>query len=120
VSVREDDDMPRQTIENRVDRLEGQVMELKKLPQRLGGLESQIVQLRTEMRMEFSAVREELRAGDEETRRVLRLDIADVRREMNEKHDEALRLARVLHEEVIGRLALMEEGRPPRRTRKKE
>jgi hypothetical protein len=116
VRAREDDDIARQTIENKVHLLEGQVTELQKLPERLGAVESQIVQLRSEMRMECSAVREELRAGDEG----LRLDIAGVRREMKEKHDEALRFMRVLHEEVIGRLTLIQEGRPPRRTRKKE
>jgi hypothetical protein len=63
--------------------------------------------------VEFSTVREDLRAGNEEMRRVLRLDIA-------EKHDEALRFMRVLHEDVIGRLTLIQEGRQPRRTRTKE
>jgi hypothetical protein len=113
MSVREDDERSRQTIENRVDLLEDQVTELRKLPERLGAVESQIGQLRTEMRMEFSTVREDLRAGDEQTRRVLRLAIA-------EKHDEALRFMRVLHEDVTGRLTLIQEGRQPRRTRKKE
>jgi len=104
--------MLRQTTENRVDVLEAQVTELQRLPERLSAVESEIVQLRAEIRVEFSAVREELRAGDAETRRVLRLDIA-------EKHDEALRFMRVLHEDVIGRLTLIQEGRPARRTRKK-
>ena len=63
--------MPPETIENRVDHLERRVTALETLPDRMTAVESQIVQLRAEMRGEFSAVREEIRAGDEETRRVL-------------------------------------------------
>jgi len=83
--------MPRETIESRVDNLELRVTELEKLPDRISAVESQIVLLRTEMRSEFSAVRTEIA----------------------EKHDEALRYMRVLHEEVIGRLKTMQEGQQP-------
>ena len=48
---------------------------LEKLPERMTALESQIVQLRTEMRDEFSAIRQEMRSGDQETRRVLREEL---------------------------------------------
>ena len=65
---------------------------------RLGTVESQIVQLRTEMRVEFSAVRDDIAAqGVELTGHVL-----ETQREM-----------RVLHEEVIRRIALIGEGRRP-------
>ena len=57
------------------------------LPDRVALLEGQIAQFRAEVRVEFSAVREEMRAGDEETRRHMR----------------------VLHEEVIARIALLDE-----------
>ena len=63
------------------------------LPSRVGALELQIVQLRNEMRVEFSAVRAEIREGDEETRRYMR----------------------VLHEEVISRIATLAESRRRRR-----
>ena len=56
---------------------------------RLDRMEVQIVQLRDEMHSEFSAVRAEMRAGDEETRRLMR----------------------VLHEDVIARIALLDNGR---------
>ena len=46
--------------------------QLEELPRRMDRLESQIVQLRTAMRDEFSAVRQEIRTGDEETRRYMR------------------------------------------------
>jgi len=70
--------------------LERRVEVLEQLPERMTALESQIVQLRDEMRGEFSAtraearagdegtrlsLRDEIRAGDEETRRVLRDEI---------------------------------------------
>jgi hypothetical protein len=48
------------------------------------------------VRAEFAAVRDEIRTGDEETRRLMR----------------------VLHEEVISRIALLGEGRKTRRRRK--
>jgi predicted nucleic acid-binding Zn-ribbon protein len=83
--------MATQTIEKRVERLERRVTNLERLPERMDRVESQIVQVRTEMHDEFSAVREDIRAGDEETRRLMR----------------------VLHEDVIGRFALLTEGRVP-------
>jgi archaellum component FlaC len=96
--------MPPQTIESRVERLEHRVTELESLPDLVTAVESQIVQLRSEMRDEFSAVRAEfaavragIHAGDEETRRFMR----------------------VLHEEVIGRLAVIQEGQPSRGRRNK-
>jgi predicted nucleic acid-binding Zn-ribbon protein len=48
------------------------------------------------VREEFAAIRQEIRTGDEETRRQMR----------------------ILHEEVISRLALLDEGRKTRRRRK--
>jgi vacuolar-type H+-ATPase subunit I/STV1 len=89
-----------QTIGNRVEELEARVAKLEQLPERIDGLASQIVQLRTEMHGEFSAVRteirEEIRLGDEETRRYMR----------------------VLHEEVISRIAMIQEGQDASRPRR--
>jgi hypothetical protein len=66
-----------QPLENRVERLEQRVTVLEQLPERVDKLALEISQFRDEMRAEFSAVRTELqtemRAGDEETRRVLRV-----------------------------------------------
>ena len=45
-------------------------------------LESQIVQLRIEMRDESSAIREVIRAGAEETRRILRAEVQDLGAQM--------------------------------------
>ena len=91
--------MVRQTLENRVESVEQRVTALEQLPGRMDGLESQILQLRAEMRAEFSATRGETQAGDEETRRTL-----------SEKIDDARRETRVLHEDAIGRIAIIGEG----------
>ena len=65
---------------------------LQKLPARMDAVESQILQLRGEMRVEFSAIRE-------------RFDSIDRR------FDETNRSMRVLHEDVIARISLIREGR---------
>jgi hypothetical protein len=79
--------MPPETRVSRVAILEQKMQTLAGLPDRVASLEGQISQFRAEVRVEFSAVREEMRAGDEETRRHMR----------------------VLHEEVIARIALLDE-----------
>jgi len=128
--------MPPETIESRADNLERRVTDLETLPDRIPAIESQIVQLRTEMRGEFSAVREEIRTGDrvlgeriDETTRVLgeRLDettrvlqrLEETTRVLGERIDENGRHMRVLHEDVIGRLAIIQEGQSARRRRRK-
>jgi hypothetical protein len=83
------------------------VGKLEHLPEGNDELASQIVQLhtaigdefsavRTEMHGEFSAVRDEMRLGDEETRRYMR----------------------VLHEEVISRIATIQEREDASRPRR--
>ena len=66
--------MPPQPLATRVERLEQRMTALEELP-RVEALESQIGQLRGEMHGEFAALRTEMRAGDEETRRVLREEL---------------------------------------------
>ena len=77
--------MAKKSLEERVNTLERRVEILEQLPERLTALEVQIVQLRDEMRSEFSATRAEGRTGNEETRRFVR----------------------ILHEEVIERIKLL-------------
>lgn len=72
---------------------------LEELPGRMDRLELQIVQLRGEMRDEFSATRAETRAGDENVMATVYAWIHDARRE-----------ARVLHQDAIARIALIGEG----------
>jgi hypothetical protein len=87
-------------LERRVDVLEA-------LPARVASVEWQIVQLREEMRGEFAATRsllDETRTLVEETRTLIR-----------EGDEETRRYMRVLYEDVISRMATIQEGRRPRR-----
>jgi hypothetical protein len=111
------------SLEVRMDKLERRVEILEQLPERVTALEVQIVQLRDEMRSEFSAtraetreaiedtkrtLREEIRAGDEETRRVVTEELT-VR--MQSLFDESRRHALMLHEDLVQRIATINEGR---------
>jgi hypothetical protein len=74
----------------------------------------------------FAAVREEMRAGDDETRRSLREEIRagdeETRRVLGDQiragGAEVMSHARSLHEDLISRLALMQEGKPRRGKRR--
>ena len=119
----------------RFDALEGQVSHM------LVEIRAEFSAVRGEMRTGFAQVREEIRAGDEETRRVLREEIRagdeetrrvlreeiragdeETRRVLREEiraGDEQTRVhTRLLHEETLSRLALIDEGRPRRRKRR--
>ena len=133
-----------QPIEIRVQLLEERVTSLEELPPRMAGLELQIVQLRTEMHAEFSAVRGEIRLVDvrlgsveaglreeirslgtglrEEIRSVetgLREEIHSVETGLRLAIDEAQVQTRVLFEDFVARLAVVDEGKNvPARKRK--
>ena len=79
---------------------------LGELPGRMDRMESQLLQLRTEMRDEFSAVRTEIRSGDEETRR-------ELRQEIRSGNEETRHYMRVLFEDYVGRLRVIDEGKSP-------
>lgn len=81
--------MQPQTLDQRVERLERRVDAIEQLPATVAALESQIVNLGADMRAEFSATRQEMRAGDKETQHQMRM----------------------LHEDVINRFKILEEGR---------
>jgi hypothetical protein len=94
--------MPSSTLDRRVKILENKLDVWNQLPERIGAVESrlgvietELIALRAEVRTEFSAVRNDIRTGDEETRRHMR----------------------VLHEDVISRIALLQNGirRPKKR-----
>jgi hypothetical protein len=70
--------MVEKSLEERVDMLERRVEILERLPEHVSVLETQIVQLRDEMRAEFSTTRADARAGDEETRRYMRVLFEDL------------------------------------------
>ena len=122
--------MAQKSLEERVDMLERRVEILEQLPDRVTAVEQQIVQLRDEMRAEFSAtrtearagdervtltLRDEIRAGDERVIQTLREEIRDsndhvmqtLRKEIRDGDEETRRFMRVLHEEVIERIKLL-------------
>jgi hypothetical protein len=73
-------------------------------------LSEQIVQLRDEMRSEFSAVREEIRAGDEASRGLVEQRTAEILALVHAGDEETRRLMRVLHEAVIARIDTISRG----------
>ncbi len=99
--------MPPQPIESRVTSLEGRVNQLEQLPARIDALTSQVSQLRTEVRVEFSAVRKEMVDQGEGLRKEFRTEIGSLATQM-----------RVLHEDVVSRIAQLQEGWPARPRRK--
>jgi hypothetical protein len=116
--------MQPQTLERRVEWLEGRVTMLEELPARFDQLELLIAQLGEQLRAEIRAgdeetrrtLREEIRAGDEETRRSLREEIrtADeqIRRVLQNEIATVMSHARLLHEDLVAKLRLIREGGP--------
>jgi hypothetical protein len=120
--------MVSKSIEGRVLTLEQQMSELREIPARVSRLESNISQLRAEMRDEFSAIRgematkkdlEALRAEVATGLGAVREDMATFRTDMIARDEETRRHARMLHEDVIARIALTREGVSRRTNRKK-
>jgi len=100
-----------QTVASRVDTLERKMGRLEDLPDRMTALESQIVQFRSEVSVDFSAVRSEMRAMRDE-----------LRGEMVALNSDTLTQMRILHEDMVSRFALLDEHvtgrkRPARKRR---
>jgi predicted phage gp36 major capsid-like protein len=94
--------MAQKSLEERVDMLERRVEILEQLPDRVAAVEQQIVQLRDEMRAEFSATRAEARAGDERV-------IQTLREEIRAGDEETRRFMRILHEDLVARIEILGE-----------
>jgi hypothetical protein len=92
--------MAARSLNERVEILEQKVGDLQVLPERVAAVESQILQLRGEMRDGFSAIRSQFE---------------DLDRRMQEGDEETRRYMRVLHEEVLSRISLLQEGRGRRK-----
>jgi len=114
----------------RVEVLEMKVAALEGLPERVSAVESQIVQLRDEMRGGFSAVHQEMRdlsstfrgemRGLESTLRAeMRALNDETRLEMRALNEDTKNQMRVLHEDVIDRIARIGEGAPRSRRRRR-
>jgi uncharacterized coiled-coil DUF342 family protein len=87
--------MSLESLEARMDRLERRVDALEQLPHRMDALAVQIVQLREEMRSGFSAIR-------------IRVD--GLSNEMHELFESNERHMRLLHEDLVQRIATIKGG----------
>jgi hypothetical protein len=97
----EDVDVPEPTLIARVEILEQKVLLLEGLPDQVTAVEMQIVHLRGELRESVSALRADIRAGDEETRREMRVLNAPLRDELRDEMTSRLtHLERELREEI--------------------
>ena len=107
--------MTEPTLTDRVTILERKVEDLASLPARMGAVALQIRQLRDEMRGEFSAVREELATMRVELRAEIHTNAAslhaEIRAEIRQGDEETRRFMRVLHEDVIARISALGEAR---------
>ena len=93
------------SLEERMDNFERIVEPLRELPDRVTKVEEQIVQLRTEMRGEFSAIRRDMATKDDLARFATKDEM------------------RMLHEDLVERLKVLSEAwsrpksnRPPNKT----
>ena len=93
----------RHALDERVEILEQKVGVLELLPNRVTAVESQILQLRGEMRDGFSAIHERLAGHEQQFQSI------------EKRFDETNRHMRVLHEELLTRLSLLQESRPRRK-----
>jgi hypothetical protein len=121
--------MPEPALTDRVENLERKMELLEGLPERVSAVELRIGQLQTEMHEQFSAVRlelrEEIRTEGDAIRAELRAEIKaegdlirrELRAEIREGDEETRRYMRVLHEEVLSRIAILKEHLPRRRKR---
>jgi hypothetical protein len=109
--------MAARSLDARVEILEQKVEGLQKLPARIDAVESQILQLRDEMRVEFSAIRDRLGNHDRQFEAIDRRFQAVNERfdSIDHRLDETNRHMRVLHEEVLTRLSLLQESRSRRK-----
>src|SRR5687767_751426 len=99
--------MPERTLMDRVEILERKMALLQDLPERVSAVELQIGHLRTEMHEQFSAVRQEFKVEIRTEVEALRTDL---RREIREGYEETRRYLLVLHEELLSRIATLQEA----------
>ena len=88
------------SLSQRMDIVEQKVAALEALPARVSALELAVSDLRTEMQAEFSAVRQEMVSMEQ-----------NLRTEIRTGDEETRRFMRVLHEDVIHRITLLGERR---------
>jgi len=111
--------MARHTLPQRVEILEQKVGQLETLPARVAAVELQILLLRDEVRGEFPAVRQEIATLRDELRHEFRHELRlglqntaeSLRAENRQGDEETRRYMRVLHEDVIARIAALGDAR---------
>ena len=88
-----------------------------------GEMKAEFGAVREEMRTEFAAVREEMRTEFAMARSEMAVEFTRIKEEIKSGDDETRRQMRVLHEDVVARIALLQEGlngrsrsRRPRKT----
>jgi hypothetical protein len=116
--------MEGKSLEERVTLLEN---ELRGLPERVGAVETQVTagvvqtaEFREEVRDKFEQVRGEfsgvrgeisdVRREIAQFREEVRAEFVAVRKEIKDGDDETRRLMRVLHEDLVERIALIDRG----------
>ena len=113
--------MPERDLAARVENLERRIELLEALPERVRVVELLIVDLRSEMREQFSAVRREFHEEIQTVKNELHTEIQtlgrDLRAEIQAGDEDTRRYMRVLHEEVLSRFSIIQEGLPRRRKR---
>ncbi|MEQ1759437.1 MAG: hypothetical protein ABL986_14040 [Vicinamibacterales bacterium] len=105
--------MTDRSIVERVEILEQSVELLERLPDRVADVESQLVQLRHEMRDGFSDIRSDMSTmggGLRAEMQALRADMLAIGSRIDAGDEETRRYMRVLHEDVISRIAAIGEG----------
>jgi hypothetical protein len=95
--------MVRETLTARVERLEGTASHLASLPARFGAVERELAEFRAEVRLEFAAVRAEMRAGGELLRYELRADMRSGHETCEPKSAKGMRNA-TIHARALRRL----------------
>ena len=114
------------SLTDRVEALERTTRDLETLPAKVDAIANELKALREEMRAGDQSLREEIRAGDESlrveiragdeaTRTEMRTGFATLRQEIKDGDEETRRYMRVLHEDVIQRLATIGEAKPRKR-----
>ena len=84
----------------------------EQLSDRLDGIETQFLKFADEVRAEFSAVRAECSAVRKEFRGESMGIRGELREEIRAGDEETRRQMRMLHEDVIARLTIMQDGHP--------
>jgi hypothetical protein len=110
--------MPAQSLGIRVEKLERQVSSLEELPGRVTSLELQLLEFRGEVRVEFSAVKTDIQSIKDDVR-LLKDDLRVFREDFTARLDQTNRDMRVLHEDVIQRLVLIQEGQAASQVRRR-